>query len=47
VLYERREQLDLDVLRSPEASQQRSEEERTRSRARMVDDIYALVRVHK
>ena len=46
-LYERREQLDLDVLRSPEASQQRSENERTRARTRMVDDIYALVRVHK
>jgi hypothetical protein len=46
-LYERREQLDLDVLSSPEALQQRSEEERTRSRARMVDDIYALVRVRK
>jgi hypothetical protein len=46
-LYERREQLDLEVLRSPEASQQRSAHERTRSRARMVDEIYALVRVRK
>jgi len=46
-LYERREQLDLDVLRSPERAQQRLEAERTRARARMVDDIYALIRVRK
>jgi hypothetical protein len=46
-LYEHREQLDLEVLRSPERSQQRSEGERARDRARMLDEIYALVRVRK
>jgi hypothetical protein len=46
-LYEHREELDLEVLRSPEKSQQRLEAERIRLRARLVDDIYALIRVRK
>lgn len=46
-LYECRDRLDIDVLRSPERSAQRAEAERTRLRARMLDDVYSQARARK
>lgn len=46
-LYERRNELDLDVLRSPERMQEREHDERVRARARVLDDIYAHIRAKK
>jgi hypothetical protein len=46
-LYERRERLDLDVMRSPERDAEREETEHVRLRARMLDEVYAQVRVRK
>lgn len=46
-LYERRDTLDLDVLRSPERTQEREHDDRVRSRSHVVDEIYAHVRAKK
>jgi hypothetical protein len=46
-LYERRDELDLEVLHSPEQSLQREEQERLRLRSRTVDEIYTQARVRK
>jgi len=46
-LYERRDELDLDVMHSPEQSLQREEEQRLRERGRVIDAIYTQARVRK
>ena len=46
-LYECRDRLDLEVLRSPERSAERAQTERVRLCARMLDEVYADARVHK
>ncbi|HEY4366196.1 MAG TPA: hypothetical protein VGN07_03110 [Steroidobacteraceae bacterium] len=46
-LYEHRDELDLEVMHSPELSAQRAELERLRRRGRMVDEIYTQARVRK
>ena len=47
VLYERRHDLDFDVLRSPERDQERAQTERERLRARAIDDVYMQARARK
>lgn len=46
-LYERRDELDIDVMRSPERERERDEDDRARARGRVLDEIYAHVRVRK
>jgi hypothetical protein len=46
-LYERRDELDLEVLRAPERTQEREHDDRKRSRGRLLDEIYAHVRARK
>ncbi len=44
-LYVRREQLGIEPSRSPERATARAEAERVQARARMIDDVFQLVRV--
>jgi hypothetical protein len=46
-IYLRREQLGYEPSRSPERSAARAEAERLKDRARMVDDVFQLVRIGK
>jgi hypothetical protein len=46
-LYERRDRLDLDVMRSPERDAEAEQAEQAHLRARMLDEVYAHVRVGK
>lgn len=44
-MYLRRRQLGYEASNSPERAQQKAESERTKSRARMIDDVFQLARV--
>jgi hypothetical protein len=46
-IYLRREQLGYEPRKSPERSASRAEAERVKERARMVDDVFQLVRIGK
>jgi hypothetical protein len=46
-LYERRDELDLDVVHSPEIDAEKEAHERAHKLARVLDEIYAGVRVRK